>query len=153
MWLGRGDSSVDYWKQKCSGQLVYCSYDYMAHAQKPDFVFRRNGRVHVTWRGRQFSRLLAAQVCGSAGSVCTVLERVCSAVLVGTHSILLFPQHFPSHATPCGMSFYRALAFVLCWRGYAPRSCQACRIPTPFSCCSFIPLPRVDVYHVILIVL
>ena len=27
----------------------------MAHAQKPDFVFRRNGRVHLNRRGRQFS--------------------------------------------------------------------------------------------------
>jgi len=31
-----------------------------------DFVFRRNGRVHSSWRGRQFSRLLAAEVCASA---------------------------------------------------------------------------------------
>jgi len=38
----------------------------MAHAQKPDFVFRRNGRVHLNRRGRQFSRLLAAKVCASA---------------------------------------------------------------------------------------
>ena len=35
----------------------------MVHAWKPDFVFRRNGRVR---RGRQFSRLLAAEVCASA---------------------------------------------------------------------------------------
>jgi len=38
----------------------------MAHAQKPDFVFRRNGRVHLNRQGRQFSRLLAAEVCASA---------------------------------------------------------------------------------------
>jgi len=38
----------------------------MAHAQKPDFVFRRNGRVHLNRRGRQFSQLLAAGVCASA---------------------------------------------------------------------------------------
>jgi hypothetical protein len=38
----------------------------MAHAQKPDFVFRRNGRVHLHRRGRQFTRLLAAEVCASA---------------------------------------------------------------------------------------
>ena len=38
----------------------------MAHAQKPDFVFPRNGRVHLNRRGRQFSRLLAAEVCASA---------------------------------------------------------------------------------------
>jgi len=38
----------------------------MAHAQKPDFVFRRNGRVHLNRRERQFSRLLVAEVCASA---------------------------------------------------------------------------------------
>ena len=38
----------------------------MAQAQKPDFVFRRNGPVHLNRRGRQFSRLLAAEVCASA---------------------------------------------------------------------------------------
>jgi hypothetical protein len=38
----------------------------MAHAQKPDFVFRRNGRVHLNWWGSQFSWLLAAEVCASA---------------------------------------------------------------------------------------
>jgi hypothetical protein len=38
----------------------------MTHAQKPDFVFRRNGRVDLNRRGRQFSRLLAAEVCASA---------------------------------------------------------------------------------------
>jgi len=38
----------------------------MAHAQRQDFVFRRNGRVHLNRWGRQFSRLLAAEVCASA---------------------------------------------------------------------------------------
>ena len=38
----------------------------MAHAQKPDFIFPRNGRVHLNWWGRQFNRLLAAEVCASA---------------------------------------------------------------------------------------
>ena len=38
----------------------------MAHAQKPHFVFRLNGRVHLNRRGSQFSRLLAAEVCASA---------------------------------------------------------------------------------------
>ena len=37
----------------------------MAHAQKPDFVFRRNGRVHLNRRGRQVIRLLAAEACVS----------------------------------------------------------------------------------------
>jgi len=38
----------------------------MAHMQKPDLVFQRNGRVHLNWQGRQFSRLPAAKVCASA---------------------------------------------------------------------------------------
>jgi len=38
----------------------------MAHAQKPDLVFRRNGRVHLYRQGCQFSRLLAVEVCASA---------------------------------------------------------------------------------------
>ena len=29
---------------------VYCVWNVMAHAQKPDFVFRRNGRVHLNRR-------------------------------------------------------------------------------------------------------
>jgi len=40
----------------------------MAHAQKPDFIFRRNGRVHLNRRGRQFSQLLAAKVRGVSSS-------------------------------------------------------------------------------------
>jgi hypothetical protein len=38
----------------------------MAHVQKPDFVFRQNEWVHLNRWGRQFSRLLAADVCASA---------------------------------------------------------------------------------------
>jgi len=38
----------------------------MARAQKPDFVILRNGREHLNRRGRQFSRLLVAEVCASA---------------------------------------------------------------------------------------
>jgi len=47
----------------------------MAHAQKPDLVFQRNGRVHLYRRGCQFSRLLAVEVCASA---VVMLDRPCS---------------------------------------------------------------------------
>jgi len=47
----------------------------MAHAQKPDFVFRRNGRVHLNRWGLQFCRLLAAEVCASA---VVMLDTPCS---------------------------------------------------------------------------
>ena len=54
------------------------SLNVMAHAQKSDFVFRRNGRVHLNLRGRQFSRLLAAEVCASA---VLMLDTPCSVVV------------------------------------------------------------------------
>jgi hypothetical protein len=54
-----------------------CVRNVMAHAQKPDFVSRRNGRVHLNRRGLQFSRLLAAEVCASAA---VMLDTPCSVV-------------------------------------------------------------------------
>ena len=47
-------------------RMVDCVWNVMAHAQKPDFVFRRNGRVYLKREARQFSRVLAAEVCASA---------------------------------------------------------------------------------------
>jgi len=43
-----------------------------------NFVFRRNGRVHLYRRGRQFSRLLAAEVSASA---VVMLDTPCSEVV------------------------------------------------------------------------
>ena len=85
--------------------LVEANWNVMAHAQKPDFVFRRNGRVHLNRRGRQFSRLLAAEVCASA---VVVLDTPCSEVVwrvLATHSIRQFPLHFPCRASPCAITF------------------------------------------------
>jgi hypothetical protein len=77
----------------------------MAHAQKPDFVFLRNGRVHLNRQGRQFSRLLAADVGLSA---VVMLDTPCSEVVwrvLATHSIRQFPLNFPSRASPCAITF------------------------------------------------
>jgi len=84
---------------------VEASWNVMAHAQKPDFVFRRNGRVHLNRRGRQFSRRLAAEVCASA---VVMLDTPCSEVVWGVltnHSIHQFPLHVPSRASPCAITF------------------------------------------------
>jgi len=35
----------------CACRWVDCVWNVMAHAQKPDFVFRRNGRVYLNRRG------------------------------------------------------------------------------------------------------
>ena len=77
----------------------------MANAQKPDFVFRRNGRVHLNLQGRQFSRLLAVEVYASA---VVMLDTPCSEVVwrvLATHSIRQFPLHIPSRASPCAITF------------------------------------------------
>jgi hypothetical protein len=77
----------------------------MAHAQKPDFVFRRNGRVHLNQRGRQFSRLLAAEVCASAVVMLDTPRSEVVRRVLATHSIRQFPLHFPSRASPCAITF------------------------------------------------
>jgi len=50
----------------------------MGHMQKPDFVFWQSGRVHFNRQGRQFSRLLEAEVCASA---VVMLDTPCSEVV------------------------------------------------------------------------
>jgi len=80
---------------------VEASWNVMAHAQKPDLVFRRNGWVPLNRRGRQFIGLLAAEVCASA---VVMLDTPCSEVVwrvLATHSFRQFPLHFPSRALPC----------------------------------------------------
>jgi len=70
----------------------------MAHAQKPDFVFRRNGRVHLNQRGRQFSRLLVAKVCASA---IVMLHTPCSEIECKTTGYPLHSPVSPSLPLPC----------------------------------------------------
>ena len=94
-------TSTTLWQPKISD----CVWNVMTHAQKPDFVFRRNGRVHLNRQGRQFSRLLAAEVCASA---VVMLDTPCSEVVwrvLATHSIRQFPLQFPSRASPCAITF------------------------------------------------
>ena len=84
-------------------------WNVMAHAQKPDLVFQRNGRVHLNQRGCQFSRILAAEVCASA---VVMLDTPCSEVVwrvMATHYIRQFPHHFPSLASPCVPSYFNWL--------------------------------------------
>jgi len=50
---------------------VECKRNVMAHSQKPDSVFQRNGRVHLYRRGCQFSRVLAFLECGLGENDCS----------------------------------------------------------------------------------
>ena len=81
----------------------------MAHAQKPDLIFQRNGRVHLNrwgrvhlnrW-GRQFSRLLAAEVCSSAVVMRIMLDTPCSEVQCKTTGYTLYSHVSSSLPLPC----------------------------------------------------
>jgi hypothetical protein len=117
----------------------------MAHAQKPDFVFRRNGRVHLNRRRRQFSRILAAELCASA---VVMLDTPCSEVVwrvLATHSIYQFPPLFP---LPCvtvchhiSTGFYRVFNLkvdrILIWVIYLLRftTCYITQLSSIYSKC------------------
>jgi hypothetical protein len=80
-------------------------WNVMAHAQKPDFVFLWNRRVHLNRQGRRFSRLLAVELCASA---VVTLDTPCSEVVwrvLAIHYTRLFPLHFPTCASPCANTF------------------------------------------------
>jgi hypothetical protein len=86
-------------------QVVKASWTVMAHVQKTEFFFRRNGRVHLNRRGRHFSWLLSAEVCASA---VVMLHKPCSEVVrrvLATNSVRQFPLYIPSRASPCVITF------------------------------------------------
>jgi len=88
---------------RLSKMLVECVWNVMAHAQKPDLVFRRNGRIHWNQRGRHFSRLLAAEVCTSA---VVMLDTPCSEVVWEYWLPNPFAS-FPSLPLPCVTVFHQ----------------------------------------------
>ena len=88
--------------------VVDCIWNVMAHAQKPDFVFRWNGWVHLNRQGRQFSWLLAAEGCASVIGMVVMLDTPCSEVVWRKYCLptpfTSFPftsppvhHHVPSH--------------------------------------------------------
>ena len=93
--------------------VLEASWNVMAHAQKPDFVFRRNGRVHSNLRERQFSRLLATEVCASAVLMLDTPRSEVVWWVLATHSIRQFPLHFPSRASPCATTFRTQYTYVM----------------------------------------
>jgi hypothetical protein len=105
---------------------VDCVWNVMAHAQKPDFFFRRKGRIHFYRRRRPFSRILAAEVCASE---VVMLDTPCSEVVwrvLANHSIRQFPLHFPSRASPC------AITFQLDYTSVFPCECNSTMLRTHF---------------------
>ena len=108
--------------RQCAITDVEASWNVMAHAQKPDFVFRRNGRVPLNRRGRHFSRLLAGEMCASG---VVMLDTPCSEVVwrvLATPSIRQFPLHIPFRASPCAITFQLESTE----RGILPRIMMLC---------------------------
>jgi len=80
----------------------------MAHTQKPDFVFRRNGRVHLNRRRRHSVDYWQPRCAHKLLLLVVMLDTPCSEVVwrvLATHSIRQFPLHFPSRASPCAITF------------------------------------------------
>ena len=95
---------------KCRGQLK-CD----GTRAKNRFRLSAKRRVHLNRRGRQFSRLLAAEVCTSA---VVMLDTPCSEVVwrvLATHSIRQFPLHFLSHASPRAITFQLESMYRNCY--------------------------------------
>ena len=87
--------------------MVDCVWNVIAHAQKPDFVFRRKGRVHLNRRGRQFSRLLAAELCASAVVMLdTPYSEVAWRVQHGGRTSELLDRKYTAPAYLCGLLNY-----------------------------------------------
>jgi hypothetical protein len=83
--------------------LVEASWNVMAHARKPDFVFQRNGRVHLN----RFGRLLCSwsvRISGSNAGYTMFRGSVVWRVLA-TQSIRQFPLHIPFRLSPCAIIF------------------------------------------------
>jgi hypothetical protein len=82
------------------------SWNMMSQAQKPNFVFRRKWRFHFNrpeWR--QFSRLLATEVCGISSIMLDTPRSEIVWRVLATLSIRQFPLQFPYRASPCAITF------------------------------------------------
>ena len=130
-WITKAtDTHLDY--------VVLPSWIVMAHAQTPDLVFRRNGRVHLNQCRHQFSRLLAAEVCASAVVMLdTPYSKVVGRVLA-TYSIRQFPLHFPSGASPCAITFQ--LESTYCYSTATMISRMHLNVMFIVQCLFFVPL-------------
>jgi hypothetical protein len=87
----------------CRGQLK-CDG---TREEKPDFVSRRNGRVNINRRGRQFSRLLGTEMCASAFIVGSNAGYTMFRGSVKGTNYLLHSPVSPSLPLPCVTVWHR----------------------------------------------
>jgi hypothetical protein len=82
----------------------------MTHAQKTDFAFRRNGRIHLNWREGRVSTFDCWQAsCTHQPAGFVLLVRAC--ILQSCDAYWLptpfscFTLHFSARASPCAITF------------------------------------------------
>jgi len=85
----------------------------MAHAQKPDFVFRRNGRVHLNQEGASVQSNTGSRGVRISGSNAGYNMFRGSVKVLATHSIRKFPLHFMFRASPCAVTFQLDFSFMV----------------------------------------
>jgi hypothetical protein len=78
---------------------VDCVWNVMAHAQKPDFVFGRNGRVHLDrrWESIQLTTVRRAAHISLHGLYCSCKPVFCSHVTLTGYPL---NSHFPFTSPP-----------------------------------------------------
>ena len=83
----------------------------MAHAQKPDFVFRRNGRVHLNRRGASVQSTTdsrCVRISGSNGGTavaqwlrcCATNRKIAVSIPAGVSEFFIDIKSFRSHYGP-----------------------------------------------------
>ena len=86
---------------------IEASWNVITHAQKPYFVFRRNGRIYLNlWgRGRHSVDYWQPRCAPSAVLMLDTPRSELVWRVLAIHSIRQFPLHFTSRASPCAITF------------------------------------------------
>jgi hypothetical protein len=128
--------------------LLDTSWNVMAHAQKTNFVFRRNGRVHLNRRGGGAAAVQSttgSRGVGISGNNAVYTMFRGSVKSSGYPSTRQFPLHFPSRASPCTITFQldSSNAGYTMFRG----SVKSTGYPLISSISPSLPLPCVTMCH------
>jgi len=125
---------------KCDGTRAWASIRLSAKRTSP---FKSAG-------GRQFSRLLAGEVCASA---VVMLDTLCSELVwrvLAAHCIRQFPLHFPSRVSPCAIKFQ--LLSTVSWPLFLRNSHHRLHTHRKLSCNKF-HFHSFSIYHCLLSIL
>jgi len=95
---------------------LYCFWNVMAHAQKPYFVFRRNGRVHLNRRGASVQSTTGSRGVRISGSNAgyTMFRGSVKSTGYPLHSTVS-PSLLHPLPSPCAITFQLDSTPTFCW--------------------------------------